>query len=168
MLWRRKVESRKLQSPRNNWKKIHMTFSQHSSLPLWFLRDFTSNLDFCFIIFFLWSFTLQECCICLSPYEHGAELHALPCNHLFHATCIVKWLKMNATCPLCKFNILKGNEQIWENRWRQGIQLGWKDGARTFNGCMLIHLSMSNISSPELFEEYGKMEQELSSLLFML
>ncbi|KAJ6321906.1 hypothetical protein OIU77_011903 [Salix suchowensis] len=53
-----------------------------------------------------------ECCICLSPYEHGAELHALPCNHLFHATCIVKWLKMNATCPLCKFNILKGNEQI--------------------------------------------------------
>eukprot|EP00258_Populus_trichocarpa_P007632 XP_002312464.2 E3 ubiquitin protein ligase RIE1 [Populus trichocarpa] len=52
-----------------------------------------------------------ECCICLSPYEDGAELHALPCNHHFHATCIVKWLKMNATCPLCKFNILKGNEQ---------------------------------------------------------
>ncbi|KAH8495968.1 hypothetical protein Peur_055337 [Populus x canadensis] len=53
-----------------------------------------------------------ECCICLSPYEDGAELHALPCNHHFHATCIVKWLKMNATCPLCKYNILKGNEQV--------------------------------------------------------
>ncbi|KAJ0094510.1 hypothetical protein Patl1_15549 [Pistacia atlantica] len=52
-----------------------------------------------------------ECCICLSPYEDGAELHALPCNHHFHTTCIVKWLKMNATCPLCKYNILKGNEQ---------------------------------------------------------
>jgi hypothetical protein len=25
----------------------------------------------------------------------------------------VKWLKMNATCPLCKYNILKGNEQVW-------------------------------------------------------
>ncbi|XP_048428989.1 E3 ubiquitin protein ligase RIE1-like isoform X2 [Pyrus x bretschneideri] len=53
-----------------------------------------------------------ECCICLSPYEDGAELHTLPCNHHFHATCIVKWLKMNATCPLCKYNILKGNEPV--------------------------------------------------------
>ncbi|KDP38117.1 hypothetical protein JCGZ_04760 [Jatropha curcas] len=53
-----------------------------------------------------------ECCICLCPYEDGAELHTLPCNHHFHSTCIVKWLKMNATCPLCKYNILKGNEQV--------------------------------------------------------
>ncbi|KAK6242375.1 hypothetical protein SCA6_007764 [Theobroma cacao] len=53
-----------------------------------------------------------ECCICLSSYEDGADLHALPCNHHFHSACIVKWLKMNATCPLCKYNILKGNEQV--------------------------------------------------------
>ncbi|GMH15144.1 hypothetical protein Nepgr_016985 [Nepenthes gracilis] len=53
-----------------------------------------------------------ECCICLSPYEDGAELHALPCNHHFHSMCIVKWLKMNATCPLCKYNVLKGSEQV--------------------------------------------------------
>ncbi|GLT48005.1 hypothetical protein SLA2020_216500 [Shorea laevis] len=53
-----------------------------------------------------------ECCICLTSYEDGVELHTLPCNHHFHATCIVKWLKMNATCPLCKYNIVKGNEQV--------------------------------------------------------
>ncbi|XVE74640.1 hypothetical protein DITRI_Ditri12bG0033400 [Diplodiscus trichospermus] len=53
-----------------------------------------------------------ECCICLSSYEDGVDLHALPCNHHFHSTCIVKWLKMNATCPLCKYNILKGNDQV--------------------------------------------------------
>ncbi|GAB2296933.1 hypothetical protein Dimus_031035 [Dionaea muscipula] len=53
-----------------------------------------------------------ECCICLCSYEDGVELHALPCNHHFHAACIVKWLKMNATCPLCKYNILKANEQV--------------------------------------------------------
>ncbi|XP_008789277.1 E3 ubiquitin protein ligase RIE1 isoform X1 [Phoenix dactylifera] len=51
-----------------------------------------------------------ECCICLTPYEDGTELHALPCNHHFHSACIVKWLRMNATCPLCKYNILKGND----------------------------------------------------------
>ncbi|GAA0169213.1 hypothetical protein LIER_40721 [Lithospermum erythrorhizon] len=53
-----------------------------------------------------------ECCICLGAYENGIEIHALPCSHHFHSTCIVKWLKMNATCPLCKYNILKGNEQV--------------------------------------------------------
>ncbi|CAM0944302.1 unnamed protein product [Alopecurus aequalis] len=51
-----------------------------------------------------------ECCICLSSYEDGVELSALPCNHHFHSTCITKWLRMHANCPLCKFNILKGNE----------------------------------------------------------
>ncbi|XP_061369016.1 E3 ubiquitin protein ligase RIE1-like isoform X2 [Gastrolobium bilobum] len=53
-----------------------------------------------------------ECCICLCSYEDGTEIHALPCSHHFHSSCIVKWLKMNATCPLCKYNILKGNEQV--------------------------------------------------------
>ncbi|XP_047330444.1 E3 ubiquitin protein ligase RIE1-like [Impatiens glandulifera] len=53
-----------------------------------------------------------ECCICLNEYEDGTDLHALPCGHHFHAQCIVKWLKMNATCPLCKYNIVKGSEQV--------------------------------------------------------
>ncbi|KAL1556521.1 E3 ubiquitin protein ligase RIE1-like [Salvia divinorum] len=53
-----------------------------------------------------------ECCICLCQYEDGNELQALPCRHHFHSACIVKWLKMNATCPLCKYNILKGNDQV--------------------------------------------------------
>ncbi|XP_074566328.1 E3 ubiquitin-protein ligase At4g11680-like [Curcuma longa] len=50
-----------------------------------------------------------ECCICLSPYEDGVELRELPCNHHFHCGCIDKWLRINATCPLCKFNIIKSN-----------------------------------------------------------
>ncbi|CAN6233543.1 unnamed protein product [Urochloa humidicola] len=53
-----------------------------------------------------------ECCICLSSYEDGAELSALPCNHHFHWTCITKWLRMHATCPLCKYNILKGSDSV--------------------------------------------------------
>ncbi|XP_059661729.1 E3 ubiquitin-protein ligase At1g12760-like [Cornus florida] len=48
-----------------------------------------------------------ECCICLSAYDDGAELRELPCGHHFHCTCIDKWLYINATCPLCKYNILK-------------------------------------------------------------
>ncbi|XP_057477627.1 E3 ubiquitin-protein ligase At1g12760-like [Actinidia eriantha] len=57
-----------------------------------------------------------ECCICLSAYDDGAELRQLPCGHHFHCTCVDKWLYINATCPLCKYNILKssnhGSEQV--------------------------------------------------------
>ncbi|KAB2637335.1 E3 ubiquitin-protein ligase [Pyrus ussuriensis x Pyrus communis] len=52
-----------------------------------------------------------ECCICLCAYEDGTELRELPCCHHFHCTCIDKWLQINATCPLCKFNILKSVSQ---------------------------------------------------------
>ncbi|KAH7522621.1 E3 ubiquitin-protein ligase At1g63170 isoform X2 [Ziziphus jujuba] len=52
-----------------------------------------------------------ECCICLSAYENGMELRELPCLHHFHRACIDKWLRINAICPLCKFNILKPNNQ---------------------------------------------------------
>ncbi|KAK2989053.1 hypothetical protein RJ640_018842 [Escallonia rubra] len=50
-----------------------------------------------------------ECCICLSAYDDGAELRELPCGHHFHSACVDKWLYMNATCPLCKYNILKSS-----------------------------------------------------------
>ncbi|KAE9607728.1 putative aminoacyltransferase, E1 ubiquitin-activating enzyme [Lupinus albus] len=48
-----------------------------------------------------------ECCICLSEYDDGVELRQLQCGHHFHCTCVDKWLHTNATCPLCKYNILK-------------------------------------------------------------
>lgn len=48
-----------------------------------------------------------ECCICLSAYDDGVDLRELPCGHHFHSTCVDKWLYINATCPLCKYNILK-------------------------------------------------------------
>ncbi|KAL3535789.1 hypothetical protein ACH5RR_004250 [Cinchona calisaya] len=45
------------------------------------------------------------CCICLTNYEDDDELRELPCSHFFHTQCVDKWLKINASCPLCKFEI---------------------------------------------------------------
>lgn len=59
-------------------------------------------------------FIPQECVICLSSYEDGSDLRELPCQHNFHCACIDKWLHLNATCPLCKYNILKGSQSCEE------------------------------------------------------
>ncbi|XP_057421223.1 putative RING-H2 finger protein ATL21A [Lotus japonicus] len=45
----------------------------------------------------------NTCSICLSEYQPMETLRTIPeCNHYFHANCIDGWLKMNATCPLCR------------------------------------------------------------------
>ncbi|CAI9787486.1 unnamed protein product [Fraxinus pennsylvanica] len=54
----------------------------------------------------------SECCICLYRYVDGVELCRLPCNHHFHHKCITKWLRINAICPLCKFNIIRGEKLV--------------------------------------------------------
>ncbi|CAH1433185.1 unnamed protein product [Lactuca virosa] len=45
------------------------------------------------------------CCICLAKYRDDDLLRELPCTHFFHTECVDKWLKINASCPLCKFEI---------------------------------------------------------------
>lgn len=43
------------------------------------------------------------CPICLAEYQPKETLRTIPdCNHYFHAKCIYEWLRINATCPLCR------------------------------------------------------------------
>ncbi|WOL17122.1 RING-H2 finger protein ATL69 [Canna indica] len=43
------------------------------------------------------------CPICLAEYEHGESLRRAPeCGHCFHAGCVDEWLRVSATCPLCR------------------------------------------------------------------
>ncbi|MFS7913763.1 putative transcription factor C2H2 family [Helianthus anomalus] len=45
----------------------------------------------------------STCVICLSDYKPKESLRTIPeCNHYFHADCIDEWLKLNATCPVCR------------------------------------------------------------------
>ena len=51
------------------------------------------------------SFTSSSCCtICLEPFKNGQTIAELKsCNHRFHEKpCIVPWLKMKPTCPICR------------------------------------------------------------------
>ena len=47
----------------------------------------------------------RKCVICLSEFEIGDQVSALPCAHVFHNECIISWLKKHCQCPICKFNI---------------------------------------------------------------
>ncbi|KAL9661068.1 hypothetical protein QQ045_025887 [Rhodiola kirilowii] len=43
------------------------------------------------------------CSICLCQYKDQDMLRTIPnCNHYFHSNCVDEWLKLNATCPVCR------------------------------------------------------------------
>eukprot|EP01083_Nonionella_stella_P053610 141767_1 len=54
----------------------------------------------------------EHCAVCQEPFQDGELLRVLPCQHLFHAGCIGKWLpEENAEgpciisgCSLCRKN----------------------------------------------------------------
>ena len=47
----------------------------------------------------------NKCVICLSEFELGDQVSALPCAHVFHTDCIASWIKKHCQCPVCKFNV---------------------------------------------------------------
>ena len=40
------------------------------------------------------------CSICLG--HNNRELYATKCAHVFHKTCLAKWVQVHSICPLCK------------------------------------------------------------------
>jgi E3 ubiquitin-protein ligase ATL41 len=44
-----------------------------------------------------------RCAVCLGPMVDGELGKLLPaCRHVFHVECIDSWLRMSATCPVCR------------------------------------------------------------------
>lgn len=43
------------------------------------------------------------CAICLCEYKEAEMMRMLPdCKHCFHLKCVDAWLRLNATCPVCR------------------------------------------------------------------
>ncbi|KAI4388100.1 hypothetical protein MLD38_000462 [Melastoma candidum] len=53
-----------------------------------------------------------DCAVCLEELSPLAEHISMPCCHIFHKECIIKWLEMRHSCPLCRFSLpLAGSRQ---------------------------------------------------------
>ncbi|KAJ1387007.1 Zinc finger, RING-type [Sesbania bispinosa] len=56
----------------------------------------------------------NECCtICMEEFEVDGTV-TMPCNHMFHQPCIVRWLETSHVCPLCRYPLPVNEEKIVE------------------------------------------------------
>ncbi|KAF4403426.1 hypothetical protein G4B88_008072 [Cannabis sativa] len=52
------------------------------------------------------------CSIYFENVQDGFKSKKLPCTHIYHDDCIIKWLLTSKYCPLCRFEIGMGMEKI--------------------------------------------------------
>lgn len=41
----------------------------------------------------------------MEDFKVDDEAKKLPCKHYFHPSCILEWLKLHGTCPVCRKNL---------------------------------------------------------------
>ncbi|TVT99321.1 hypothetical protein EJB05_55321, partial [Eragrostis curvula] len=46
-----------------------------------------------------------QCAVCMDDFLLGASAKQLPCKHVFHKDCIIPWLDLHSSCPVCRFEL---------------------------------------------------------------
>ncbi|KAM0941092.1 putative transcription factor C2H2 family [Dioscorea sansibarensis] len=46
-----------------------------------------------------------SCSICLEDFVVDTEVKEMPCKHFFHSECVLRWLELHSSCPVCRFEL---------------------------------------------------------------
>lgn len=59
-----------------------------------------------------------QCSVCLDDLEIGTEAKEMPCKHKFHSGCILPWLELHSSCPVCRYQLPADESKLDSERSR--------------------------------------------------
>ncbi|KAF7084177.1 hypothetical protein CFC21_087856 [Triticum aestivum] len=84
------------------------------------------------------------CAVCKDVFASGQRVVFLPCKHYFHGDCILPWLAMRSTCPVCRYQLPTddtGSGQRPSHQLRVLLPVG-RQGASQQNGSVCDRVQM--------------------------
>lgn len=61
------------------------------------------------------NYNKSDCLVCMDSYQDGEIVIKLKCQHIFHDNCIIDWLKLHNSCPVCRYE-METDDEDYENK----------------------------------------------------
>ncbi|KAK4719587.1 hypothetical protein R3W88_017925 [Solanum pinnatisectum] len=61
---------------------------------------------------------LSQCAVCKDGFKLDELVKQMPCKHMYHNDCILPWLEMRNSCPVCRFELPTDNSDYENMRSR--------------------------------------------------
>ncbi|KAG6478683.1 hypothetical protein ZIOFF_062127 [Zingiber officinale] len=108
----------------------------------------------------------SQCSVCLDSFETGVIGKTMPCRHIYHKECILPWLELHNSCPVCRYE-LPTDDLDYERRKLPQFNLV-DQGTSSIGSAMDGEPEVEGSSSVQTRESGGNGDPFFSSIIWIL